>query len=110
MSDMLNVKGMDALDEENLTEVTGGDLNFDGHHFFGHVGKYDGVVGETYFVVMDDESCWYFGKLLRTYESDVIFGFTERRHEVECWQRNGEYYNQNKNFCGDRVTLYKYMD
>ena len=65
------------LKDEELDQVVGG---FSEEN---HIGKYDGVVGQTYYFVYDDDhSAWCRAVLTKTYEKTKWIFFSERWHNV----------------------------
>lgn len=103
-----------VLNEEELEDAAGGDRTIDGYHFYGHVGKYDGVVGKSYYVTDDGgNGYWFSGTLLKTWEKS--WGCNSRRtHQFQVgiahhWKR-GTYTCDIIEVCGDDVTLWENCD
>lgn len=102
------------IKDEQLKDVAGGERTVDGYHFYGHVGKYDGVAGNYYYVVDDGNGgLWFSGTLLESYEQNMGC-FTIRTHKFEVaiahhW-RKGTYTCDKIEVSGDDVTLYEHCD
>ena len=99
---MTNTNNNTKLKDEELKNVSGGTP--DTIRFEGHVGMYDGVIGERYFFAEDDGNDCIHGILLRSYEKqDGILFRTKRVHIVqEDWGTN-----QITQIYGDDWTIYK---
>ena len=121
----LNEK-MKELTEEELKEVAGGSggqpsITIRPYLLTGHVGMYNAVPGQSYYIVIDDSGFMipYFGhgKLIRTYEepdSFLFWDYTHRVHELSIdFQNNDKFSNYGKvtsegyrKYRGSDVTLY----
>lgn len=93
------------LPDNQLEEITGGTVTIGNCRFTGHVGQYNGVVGRKYYVVKDDGSQWFYGKLIKTH--DVMFAI--RVHIIECTLKNGAPYNRIEQVGGSDYSLYTSM-
>lgn len=71
------------LNEDMMAQVNGG--------FSGHVGQYNGVIGESYYLVYDESyyDKWYYGELIDSYEKDYYF-WTRRKHVFMIYSENGK--------------------
>ena len=110
------------IEDQKLEVVTGGDnvtRKINGHVFSGHVTKYKGVVGENYYITFDHQNEWYYGTLLKTWEKqNEMLGFfplpgTVRTHRFLLLLNNGwdcSGFGSEREFDGDCVTLFRYMD
>lgn len=102
---------MQEVNDEQLGAVSGGEAFGDGYRFYGHVGQYDGIVDNYYYIVSDsDPNLWAWGKLLRTWEDDIIFGFTKRRHKfhiVDTCDGPAEY---DECYYGSDYSLYLFRE
>ena len=109
------------IEDQKLEMVAGGDNStrkINGHVFSGHVGKYKGVVGQNYYITFDHLDEWYYGTLLKTWEKQneiigIPFFGTERTHRFLLLLNNGwdcSEFSSEREFSGDTVTLYLYMD
>ena len=111
MNDTMEENKDCALSDEQLEEVTGGTRTVRNMLFYGHVGKYDGIVGQRYYVVYDDFDEWFYGTMLRTYEADELF-HTRRTHLFSIILNNGynvESRGITKKMDGDTASLYTDM-
>lgn len=69
------------LEDEELKEVIGG--------WSGHVGQYDGVIGQTYYFVNDQFSnVWIKGILKESYEKTRLVFWSKRVHVVEIIEKS----------------------
>lgn len=50
--------------DDNLGAVTGGETVVRDCHFYGAVGRYDGVIGQNYYVVFEGSQHWGYGTLV----------------------------------------------
>lgn len=91
------------LTEEDLQNVMGG--------FSGHVGKYDGVVGEKYYFVLDGSNGtqWMYGKLTWSGEIRNAPFTTIRWHYADIEKWFGGTMSFHAELCGDDWTMYKYF-
>lgn len=112
---------IDQIEDKKLELVTGGDnatRKINGHVFSGHVTKYKGVVGANYYITFDCRDEWYYGTLLKTWEKQnetigIPLPGTVRTHRFLILINNGfdcSEFSSEREFSGDYVTLYRYMD
>lgn len=101
----IELKENAVLNDDQLTEVTGGNATVGRYHFTGHVLMRKGVVGRNYYVVKDDGTTWYYGQLLKSHDN-ILGG---RIHYVYCTLKDGEQYGHNMQFFGDDYSLYTKM-
>lgn len=100
------------LNDDELNIVSGGKdgratRTINGITFSGHVRKYDGQINHMYYVTVDNDDIWYYGKLVSSYEEDVVFFWSERVHTFEIEIENGTpCYIKRRQFSGDKVTMY----
>ena len=96
------------LSGEQLEKVSGGESSrtIDGIRFWGHVGKYDAVVGQKYYITVDGPNRWYAGVLTKTWEATYCIFWSRRMHRFNLILENGHPYVHTSDFEGDNVTLY----
>lgn len=99
------------IDDQKLDKVVGGSggestRKIGKYTFTGHVGKYDGIVGNLYFITEDGNDRWWMGVLLKSWEESHAWFFTKRMHRFSVMLSSGSPYNDYIDFEGDRVTLY----
>ena len=101
---------MKKLNEKEAKKAAGGKCRdqIGGLHFTGHVGKYDGKVGQVYYITKDAGPYWVQGKLLKTWEWSNCWKIgTLRKHRIEVLKSNCGYVNGDvEDFVGDEWTLY----
>ena len=107
-----------VLTNEDLKKVSGGGgkggastRQIGNITFSGHVGKYNGVVGQKYYITFDYVDKWYYGVMVKTWEKKELGGLlgTVRTHKLRLIINNGanvESYNIELEFDGDNTTLY----
>ena len=106
------------LTNEDLNKVSGGvgkggasTRTIGSITFTGHIGKYNAVAGQKYYLTFDDRDEWYYGEMIKSWEKKelgVLLG-TVRTHKLRLILNNGanvEAYNINRDFSGDYTTLY----
>lgn len=94
------------LNDEDLRVVTGG-TNWPEYVFSGHVGKYDGVVGEKYYIVCDYKNAWAYGELVKTWEKHDILWMTIRTHRIDVKLTGGECFDHGETeYSSTNWTLY----
>ena len=98
------------LNEEELDRVSGGNAlgstaAIGSTAFMGRVDMYQGKLGQSYYIVDDDRSEWFYGQLVDTYELEYTF-HTVRTHVFRVSQHNGVSCSGVKEFCGDDYTMY----
>lgn len=102
---------MRELDENQLESVAGGVDLCGGHSFWDHVGKYDGVVGQKYYITEDGGDRWAYGTMVKTYEQEQIcFGLTKRTHVINTERSNSLRCGQENEFFGCDWSLYLHSD
>lgn len=97
---MTEVNNQNLINDEELNEVTAG--------YRGHVSKYDGVIGQTYYFVKDRcPSDYVFGTLLESWEEKILW-WTRREHKVKIISTTCRGYNigQTVVLRGDDYTMY----
>ena len=100
---------MKKLNEKEAKKAAGGVRDRIGNtHYTGHVGKYDGKVGQVYYITKDAGPYWVQGKLLKTWEWSNCWKIgTLRKHRIEVLKSNCGYVNGDvEDFVGDEWTLY----
>lgn len=102
------------LIDSELEKVTGGNdlgktATVGKRHFSNRVDMYAGTIGESYYIVDDDEDEYFYGVLMDTWEAPQIFG-TERTHVFRCTEHNGSACSITREFSGDDYTLYTVME
>lgn len=100
---MTNTIGNTALElnTNELEMVVGGTPEFSGK-----VGQYDGVVGQKYYFVRDDNhDIWYYGELTRTWEKGVIWWVTERTHEADI-EKSFDGFRGKREFYGKSYSMF----
>lgn len=105
----MNEEKQEMMTDEELETISGGDVTIGSRHFSGHVGKYNGIVGHNYYIVLDGTTVWFYGKLLKTYEESEFVVFSKRRHKFRVTKGYGIKVPEEKTFSGDDVTLYTTM-
>lgn len=95
---MMNTTLIEEKKYMELTEVELNNVSGGGKYVYeGHVGKYDGVVGENYFFVRDGSDEVHYGILVRSYEKHIALWLTQRVHVVRVglhstFELSGDHY------------------
>lgn len=97
------------ISDEKLEKVSAGGDTVGKYYFFGQVGKYDGVVGQYYYIVDSTHTNWWWGRLTKTCEKGLLGIPSRRKHEFMITKQNGNGVSAVKEFHGDRFTLYNEM-
>lgn len=101
-------KEKEMIQDDQLEAAAGGAkvVKATGRVFYGHVGMYDGQIGQKYYVVEDKKpDHWFYGTLEKSYEDSVIGDWiTNRVHELSL--SNGS----SARVDGDNFSLYTCMD